>query len=320
MTRLLDLIVPHADEDWTVCRKFFDMLRVQLAADLSRVRVIVVHDGGEPWPEDLVRIPGLDVEQLRIPKGGVSCARNMGLRVSDAEWVMFCDCDDMFASVWALHCILDALGRPEAGRDDLLWMPFYAETAAGRDLVGLNWIFVHGKLYRREWLLREGITFWSALYYGEDSAFNACAEMALDPDRLGEIRTDAPLYVWVYNRRSVTSRPENQLRNALGLMDRHCLVIGEMEARGRHGDACELAARLAWDGYHQWRRTDIPLPEADAIRGKVKDLVPELLDRIRNVPPERMEAIRLASLGEMRKKHIDGAPDVDFGTWLEGIE
>ncbi len=319
MTRLLDIIVPHAGEGWPICRKFFDMLRVQLGADLKRVRVIVVHDGSEPWPEDLVRIPGLDVEQLRIPKGGVSCARNMGLHVSDAEWVMFCDCDDMFASVWALHCILDALGQPEAARNDLLWMPFYAETAAGRDLVGLNWVFVHGKLYRREWLLREGIFFWSALYYAEDSAFNACAEMALAPGRLGEIRADAPLYVWVYNRLSVTSRPENQLRNALGLMDRHRLVIGEMDARGRRGDACDLAARLAWDGYHQWHRTDILPEEAQAIRDKVAELLPDLKDRIREVPPERMETIRQASLKEMRKKRIDGAPETDFGTWLEGI-
>lgn len=298
MSHLLDIIVPHAREGWEICHRIFDMLRLQLCADMTGVRVIVVHDGGGLWPSADVRVPGLEVEQLRIPASGVSAARNFGLGVSDAEWVMFCDCDDTFAHVWSMHCILDALRSPGAARNDLLWFPFYVEENAGRNLCGLNWIFVHGKIYRRAFLEREKIRFWEALYYAEDSAFNACVEMALDPGRIGEIKADAPLYVWVFNRQSVTSRPENQLRNALGLMDRHILVTEEMIRRGRPGDAAEMAARASCDGDRLLARPDIPEAEKGPLRAKIEAFRTRYAEAIATVPPERMAVIREASRRE----------------------
>ena len=298
MNRLLDIIVPHAQEGWEICHRFFDMLRLQLCADLSRVRVIVVHDGGGLWPSADLRIPGLDVEQVRIRKAGVSAARNYGLGVSDAEWVMFCDCDDTFSSVWSLHCILDALRSQGAARNDLLWFPFYVEENFGRNMCGLNWVFVHGKIYRREFLIREGIRFWEALSYAEDSAFNACVDMAIDPARIGEIRADAPLYVWVFNRKSVTSRPENRLKNALGLIDRHMLVTEEMKRRGLDKDAAEMAARASCDGDRLLDDRNIPETAKDPLRAKIEAFRRRWAEEIASVPPERMAVIREASRRE----------------------
>ena len=327
--RLLDIIIPHGGEGWPVCRRMFDMMRSQLAADFGAVRVILVHDNCEPWPYKCLEGLPIRVDEHRVwmvqggkegrQKAGVSAARNFGLKKATAPWVMFCDADDCFATVWALHCILDALRSPQADLNDLLWMPFYVETDRGRDLCGdLNWIFVHGKIYRREFLEREGIRFSPALYYAEDSAFNSTVEAAIDHDRIGEIKTDAPLYVWVWNRMSVTSRPENAFRNLLGLFDRHGVMIAEYLRRGLKDDAWALAAKAAADGWYQCQRKDLSEPQRTALLQTVAGVCAPYADQIRDLPPETWKTVWSAAGSEATRKKIDGAgnPDALFPSWF----
>lgn len=317
---MLDIIIPHADEPWEICRKFFDMMRLQLCFDPAEVRIILVHDGVPFFPEEFVKVPGMKVEQHRIQKGGVSAARNFGLEISTAEWVMFCDCDDLFATVWAMHCIQDALEDPNAEKDDLLWYPFYVEENAGRNVFRLNWIFVHGKIYRREFLNRENIRFSTELYYAEDSAFNAIVNMALEPGKIGEIKSDSVLYVYAYNRQSVTSRPGNRLRNVLGLFDRHRVVADEFKRRGDMAGFRGLVARTTWDGFYQCHRTDATEKQLKQIREKVAEFYLQYADEVDRIDPEWMETIRKASRKEALGKGFQDAPAALYPEWIKGIK
>lgn len=321
MGELLDIVIPHASEDWGVCGKAYDMLRAQLGADLSQVRVITVHDGSDYWPDDRIRVPGLRQDQVRIPKAGVSEARNRGLDACSAEWVMFCDCDDLFASVWSLHCILDALRSERAQNNDLLWYPFYVETVGGgRDVCkDFNWIFVHGKIYRRSWLVQRRLRFPAGLYYAEDSAFNALVEMDIDPERVARIDSDAVLYVWALNPMSVTSRPENRLRNALGLMDRNALIADALRRRGRDEDALELMARTAWDGFYLWQWPGQSDDDRQEIRLRLRTACSETPDLIRRAGTERMERIRKEARKEALRRGGVDAQAKAFAAWYEMI-
>lgn len=331
--RKLDIIVPHAGEPWEICRKFFDMLRLQLVADFSQVKIIVVHDNCPEWPEKRLRGLPVAVEQHCVQsdhpgknghtgprRAGVSIARNYGLKCSQAEWVMFCDCDDMFANVWALHSILDGLSQPAADRNDLLWMKFYVEQDRGRRVTGMNWVFIHGKIYRREFLLRHGLRFCPRLYYAEDSAFNATVSMDIDPQRIGELQCDAVPYVWVWNRESVTSRKENRARNILGLYDRHTVVAEEYRKRGRPRDAAATLARVIWDGYYQCHRKDLPSEDMARIWGKVARHYLEHKDEIQTAPEELMATIRASSQKEAAEKGLPTPPEDGFPEWLRLLE
>ncbi len=336
--RKLDIIIPHGGEPWETCRKFFDMLRLQLVADFSQVRVIVVHDNCADWPASRLWDLPVKVEQHRVyrrkghsgtdehwdPKkcerAGVSAARNLGLEKSEAEWVMFCDCDDMFANVWAMHGILDALEQKAADDYDLLWTKFYVEQDRGRQVTGINWIFVHGKIWRREFLIREKIRFHPDLYYAEDSAFCATADMVIDRQRVGEIQTDAVPYVWVWNRESVTSRPENQLRNVLGLYDRHVVVAEEYRRRGRPADAAAMAARAVWDGYYQCHRQDLQGEQLRQVEEKVARYYMRYREEIRQVPEELLQRIREASRKEAVGKRFPDTPADGYPVWIGEIE
>lgn len=59
---------------------------------------VVVVDDGSPTDatEKLVERLGRPVKYLKVPNGGPSAARNAGVRASSAEWVAFCDDDDLW--------------------------------------------------------------------------------------------------------------------------------------------------------------------------------------------------------------------------------
>ena len=100
---MLDIVITHYREPWEICRKQFIMLDMQRRVDWKDIRVTVINDGGHRLPEECLAGLSYPIEQLDIPHGGISAARNAGIEHSTAEWLCFCDFDDMFADVYALR-------------------------------------------------------------------------------------------------------------------------------------------------------------------------------------------------------------------------
>jgi glycosyltransferase involved in cell wall biosynthesis len=78
-----------------------DILGETLATILNqthRPAEVVVVDDGSPTDatETLVQRLGPPVKYVRVPNGGPSAARNAGVAASSAEWVAFCDDDDLW--------------------------------------------------------------------------------------------------------------------------------------------------------------------------------------------------------------------------------
>ena len=72
---ILDLIVPHYKEPWSVGKPFFDMLACQRNVDFNSFRVILVHDGVDTFPEAYFTAYPFKTVQCPIKHGGVSAAR-----------------------------------------------------------------------------------------------------------------------------------------------------------------------------------------------------------------------------------------------------
>ena len=67
--------------------------------------VIVIDDGSDMSPlEDLLETSE-DILYLRQPNGGLSAARNMGLRVASGDYIQFVDGDDMIIAAPYEHCL-----------------------------------------------------------------------------------------------------------------------------------------------------------------------------------------------------------------------
>ena len=270
---MLDIIVPHYREPWEVGSKFFAMLDLQRGINFDDIHVIVVQDGEEgKLPDEHFRNKPYTVDYLVIPHGGVSAARNAGLDFARSEWVMFCDFDDMFLNAYALRDILNVLPAPGY---DMLYVDFIAEDRMKDGSMQYhprtqNVVFVHGKLWRREWLISHHLTFDTNLTFNEDSAFCTIANTMMDFSHTGKITTSAPAYVWCYNEGSATTTPGNRGKALRGLYDRNKSVCEAFRQRMPVRQYVAMICRVVWDAYHALNVEELP-PELTDMLEDFKD-------------------------------------------------
>ena len=117
---MLDIVITHYKEPWDVCRGLFETLDAQRGVNWDEISVTVINDGGEFIPAWYLFGFEYYVDQISIRHSGVSAARNAGLDRTDEPWIMFCDCDDTFANVFALQDIMNVLHSPNRDNFDMM--------------------------------------------------------------------------------------------------------------------------------------------------------------------------------------------------------
>ncbi len=316
---LLDIIITHYDEPFETGKKLLDSIEIQRGVSREDFRVILVNDGEENRiPDEQLAGYTFQLVNAAIPHKGVSAARNYGIDNSTAKWVMFCDFDDMFASLFALRNIVTLLGTEDY---DILWSPFYVENYANGDtqkymlrMQGINLIWVHSKVYRREMLNREMMRFDERLYYAEDSAFNAILNEIVPHERVGKIKAEAPLYLWCYRAGSATTNPDNLMKNALGFIQRNECVTEEFAARGI--DERAMIGRMFWDGYVAAHLNGEAPEITAAVEDRFRSVAQKYRKRFGEVPAEEMELVKAAAI-KGAKAGIAGEESME--QWLRRI-
>lgn len=202
----LEIIIPHYKEPWDVCRYLFNSIAMQRNVPWDEIGVIVVNDGDDPTLDDVdwSAYP-FRVRYMKKPHGGVSAARNYGLDHSEAEYIMFCDIDDGFLNNYGLHMLMSAVAE---GFDYLIGA--FAEEAQSTDnktitLVGHqgDMTFVHGKVYRKEFLTKYNLRFDEEMTIHEDGYFNALVYATAKVENAKIKKIDTPFYLWCWNNNSV---------------------------------------------------------------------------------------------------------------------
>lgn len=195
----LDIIVPHYHEPWKVCKPLFDSIALQRGIKFEDISVIVVNDGNDVvFPDGTFLQYPYRVEYIIKEHSGLSATRNCGLDNSDADYVMFCDSDDMFLNALALKMIW-----MEMERERNIINPVFLEESWDEKKGEMAYIthksdatFIHGKAYRRALLAEKGIRFPDGLNLHEDGCFNSLA-ICTGQNAIVEINT--PLYLWAWN-------------------------------------------------------------------------------------------------------------------------
>lgn len=245
---MLDIIITHYKEPWETGRKLFQMIDLQRGVDFSRFHVMVVNDGGHRLPEDELKRLSYPVEQIDIEHGGISKARNTGIDRSTAPFLMFCDFDDTFTNLYALRDILSILPCDY----DMLWTHLMVEDCTG----GKDWIyntperqrfvFIHGKVYRRQFLIEQNIRFDERMTFQEDSLFNATITARTDFKRIGQIKAPITPYVWIRRQNSVTNSGRDD--EATYWHFRRNLKVTD-ENKGTPEKYAGMITRTAYDAY-----------------------------------------------------------------------
>lgn len=92
------------------------------------IELIVVDDGSIEKPAYSIKHPGIHF--FRKDNGGVSSARNLGLKESGGEYVLFLDSDDMYAKG-----IFNKLDEELVKKADVVFFSFQKESSTGLKII-----------------------------------------------------------------------------------------------------------------------------------------------------------------------------------------
>ena len=267
MARRLDLLVPCYNEGEGVIKTLLDSVAIQRGVDLSQVGVIVCCDGGTTeLTEEFMSGYPFHVEFHMCEHNGVSATRNECLGLSDAEYCMFCDADDALMDTRGLFIVLREADR-EPSQQELAQLGMSAEEAGvGFDYLissfveesknpdtgkidylthnGLeNLTFVHGQVFRRQWLVDNDIRFDPTLTVHEDHRFICLARELVKPHRARVCQHC--WYAWCWNDLSVCRRDPLYLQKTyVNMIAANTSLVDELTKRGMDDKARSYAVMM----------------------------------------------------------------------------
>ena len=322
-TETLEIIITHWQEDWSVCSKMFQSLNIQRGMSNGEIRITIVQDGEEGALEygKIMRTWPFVSGVVTIPHGGISAARNAGLDQARGEWILFCDCDDLFYSADSLRTMLEAI-RECGERSDLIQCRFWIEQRDERGTwfrtkQGTNFTFTHGKIWRRAWLQENGLRFPEGMDYSEDSYFCSEASLILDPKRMAELKE--PVYMWCLRGGSCTSDRRNGQRNRIHLARHRVLFPETCLKRGRPDEALLHAGRGILDSWWETTADDLEPEDRQEIEEIIRPMIRTWGPRMKELSPEDRKQLEDVSAEAARRKKLTAKNRPGFETWIRNI-
>lgn len=254
----LQLLIPQYDEDDKTIKPLLDSVALQQQIDFGEVGVIICNDGSDVrLTKEFLESYPFDIEYHICEHNGVSATRNAALDKATAEYVMFCDADDMFYNMCGLWLVFREMNG--AGFDSLISM-FIEETrnpAAPTEHFYINHemdsTFVHGKVHKRSYLLENKIRFNPALTIHEDSFFNILAQNCSQNVKYCQV----PFYLWKWRDNSVCRHdPKYILKTYNNMLDSNDALIDEFIKRGLSDKANFYTGFMIFDSYYTMNKPE----------------------------------------------------------------
>lgn len=253
----LQILIPQYEETEEVIKPLLDSINIQQNIDMNEIGVIIVNDGSDVHlSKKFLNKYRFKIDYILNDHKGVSATRNACLDKATADYVMFCDADDMFYSVCALWIIFREIDT--SGFDSLTSL-FIEETRNPQngEVVYINHemdsTFVHGKVHRRQYLIDNKIRWNPKLTIHEDSFFNIqCSNLSTNVKYC-----QTPLYLWKWRDDSVCRHdPKYILKTYKNMIDSNDALIQEFMKRGARDKALFYIAFMIFDAYYTMNKPE----------------------------------------------------------------
>lgn len=353
MSKKLDILIPHYHETAEEILPLLDSIALQQQVDLKNdVGIIICHDGDEPsinssvdcgdyYPTEneskgfdfyddfgiggnysIFREYPFEITQIHQKHKGVSAARNACLDVSTADYVMFCDADDMFFNMCGLYIVF----REMAGDGfNALSSVFVEETKDSKgDKIYINRemdsTFVHGKFYRRSFLVNNNIRWNESLTIHEDSFFNCLAQRMTADVKYAQ----QPFYLWKWRDRSVCRHdPKYILKTYNNMLDSNTALVNELIKRDKKEDAAFFACSMIYDAYYTMNKKEWLDQENQDYRQKTEKRFQKYYHEFKELFESIKQEQRLQIVMGMRNRFFTEGlllESITFDDWIRHIE
>ena len=246
----LQILITQYKETDEVVKPLLDSIAIQQNVDFDEIGVIIVNDGSDVHlSKELMDSYKFHIEYWSGEHIGVSGARNAALDLATADYVMFCDADDMFLSVCALHTIFLSI----AEGFDSLNSAFVEEALNSRTGEPVyvtheqDSTFIHGKVHRRQYLIDKNIRWNEELTVHEDSFFNVLCQSLSNNVKY----VDTPFYLWKWRSDSVCRNDKKFMHKTYDkLLDSNSALIDEFVKRGVLDKAMYFFGYMVFETYY----------------------------------------------------------------------
>ena len=255
----IQILIPQYKETEEVIKPLLDSIEVQQGINLKEdVGAVIVSDGGNYiLSDEFLKHYTYPIEYYINEHAGVSATRNACLDHATADYVMFCDADDMFYSVCGIYLIIREV--EELGGFDSLTSLFIEETRDPNTKKTLyinremDSTFVHGKVHRRQYLVDKQIRWNPKLTIHEDSYFNILCQNLSDKVKY----SPTPFYLWKWRDDSVCRHdPKYILKTYTNMIDSNTALVNEFIRRGMLDKASFYVAFMVFDAYYTMNKPE----------------------------------------------------------------
>lgn len=226
----LDIIIPAYNAKKTIKRLLYS---IAIQRNASGFHVYLINDCSDyDYKEEISFFKEYyNINELKLEKNsGPGLARQYGINHSKSKYITFMDADDYFYDPYALTSLYNDVINKEC---DLLVSKFLYEKDNTRIVKEKNLIWLHGKIYKREFLVKNNIHF-NNTSSNEDNGFNRL--IILNKPVISYL--DRLTYVYSDYKESITRR-DNRLFKFTGLEGytyNMCWAMEEMIKKNKNID------------------------------------------------------------------------------------
>lgn len=318
----LQILVPTYKETLEEITPLLDSIAIQQSVNFDDIGVIICNDG-ENKDYNFPSYP-YKIEYYKEPHRGVSGTRNACLDKSTADYVMFCDADDMFINACGLYIIFREIEQNN-GFDTLISV--FVEETRNPDTGEVFYInremdstFVHGKVHRRKFLINNNIRWNEKLTIHEDSYFNCLCQ------KLGkEVKyCQNPFYLWKWRDNSVCRHdPKYILKTFNNMLESNTALVKEFQERMMPSEAQFYATMMIYDSYFTLNKDEWINQENQEYRKAVEIRFKQYWNDFKKLYEEIPQDIKTQIIMNIKNRmYLEGLvmEHITFDDWIKTIE
>ena len=253
MKKKLSLLVAHYKEDNATISRLLNSIAIQQNVNFDDVEVIVGNDGDEcVLDETIINSYPFDIVYKVYEKRGISHVRNCMLNDAKGEYIQWIDGDDLFFNVVALWMVMREI---DAGQFDALVGNFICEARINgmidyQEMQMNGQQFVHGKVYRRKFLIDNDICFREN--YPDKDVHEDHVIMAMVRSLTQSIKYNPiACFLWAHNEESVSRKDPYYLQHTTKyLLMNNSWVLEKLYKKGKLQELRQTAYSMFVDIYY----------------------------------------------------------------------
>lgn len=268
----LQILIPQYNETDEQIKPLLDSIAIQQKVDLKHdIEVFIGNDGSDTkLTVEFLKTYTYPIQYHYFEHGGLAATRYKLQHLATADYIMFCDADDYFISTIALDIIL----RIAQSGCDAIICDFLEEHPQAYVPHHNDSVFVHGKIYRRQFLVDNRIEWNPNLREHQDSAFNIIARtLAAKNTRICSI----PLYLWHHNPDSICRKDgKYHAPNTWpAMIMSYDSIVEDLKNRGLGSHAAYYATWCLYATYYEmahavWSQEDVNQQRLNAYKALVE--------------------------------------------------